>query len=116
MNIGKLVTQKDRIEQRIERRRREQAADQKRLLEIERQIHRRQMSNVATIADAIREALATSGKSANEIAKIINIPQPTISRFLRGHEMGIQRASKIAAYLGLELKKKNKGRTKSRSP
>lgn len=58
------------------------------------------------LADQLRKAIRDSGHSANEIAKETGVPQTTISRFLRGEEMSIGRASKIAAYLGLELKRK----------
>ena len=58
------------------------------------------------IADALREAIRTSGKSANEIAKASGVPQTTLSRFLRGEDMSIHRAAQVAAYLGCELKRK----------
>lgn len=57
------------------------------------------------LADQLRKAIIDSGKSANEIAKASGVPQTTLSRFLRGGEMSIGRASKIAAFLGLSLKK-----------
>ena len=57
------------------------------------------------LADKLREAIRNSGQSSNEIAKAAGVPQTTISRFLRGKDMGIERASKVASYLGLELKK-----------
>lgn len=58
------------------------------------------------IAEALRKAIAESGLSANELAAHTKIPQTTISRFLRGKDLGIHRAAKIAAYLGFELKKR----------
>lgn len=57
------------------------------------------------IADALREAIRASGQSANEIAKACGVPQTTLSRFLRGEDMSIHRAAKIAAYLGLRITK-----------
>lgn len=60
------------------------------------------------MANDLRNAVAASGQSANEIAKACGIPQTTLSRFLRGEEMSIGRAAKIAAYLGLELKPSKK--------
>ena len=56
------------------------------------------------IADQLRKAIADSGHSANHIAKETGVDQTLISRFLRGKDMGIVRAAKIAAFLGLELK------------
>lgn len=56
------------------------------------------------LADKLRNAIERSGISANELAKATGVPQTTISRFLRGKDMGIHRAGKIAKYLGLELK------------
>lgn len=57
------------------------------------------------IAEQLRKAIAESGHSANHIAKETGIDQTLISRFLRGKDMGMARAAKIAAFLGLELKK-----------
>lgn len=59
-----------------------------------------------TLANALKAAIIASGKSANEIAKATEIPQPTITRFLQGADMRLSRAEKIAQYLGLELKKR----------
>jgi ribosome-binding protein aMBF1 (putative translation factor) len=56
-----------------------------------------------TVADQLRQAIRESGLSANQLSKETGIDQTLISRFLRGKDMGIERASKIAAYLGLKL-------------
>ncbi len=58
------------------------------------------------MADQLRQAIRNCGLSANQLADETGIDQTLISRFLRGKDMGIDRASKIAAYLGLELKSK----------
>jgi transcriptional regulator with XRE-family HTH domain len=58
------------------------------------------------MADALRAAVLNSGYSANQIAKATGVPQTTLSRFLRGEDMSVHRAAKIAAYLGLELREK----------
>lgn len=55
------------------------------------------------MAEKLRSAIIASGESANAIAKATGVEQTTISRFLKGKDMGIHRASKIAAYLGLKL-------------
>jgi transcriptional regulator with XRE-family HTH domain len=59
------------------------------------------------VADALRQAIRDSGESANQIAKATGVEQTSISRFLRGKDMGIERASKIAEYLGMELTHKH---------
>jgi len=59
------------------------------------------------IADALREAIAKSGQSVNEIAKACGVPQTTLARFMRGFDMTIERGAKVAKHLGLELKKKS---------
>lgn len=59
-----------------------------------------------TVANQLRKAIRDSGQSANQIAKATGVDQTLISRFLRGKDMGIERASKIAAHLGMELKHK----------
>lgn len=58
------------------------------------------------LADKLRDAIAASGLSANQLSKETGVDQTTISRFIRGKDMGIHRASKIAKRLGLELKRK----------
>lgn len=55
--------------------------------------------------DALRRAISDSGLSGNEIARRTGVPQGTISRFLAGTDMRISKAAKIAACLGLSLKK-----------
>lgn len=56
------------------------------------------------MAEKLREAIQKCGLSANELAQQTGVPQTTISRFLRGKDMGIHRGAIIARYLGLELK------------
>jgi len=63
------------------------------------------------LAEQLRRAILASGYSANEIAKASGVPQTTLSRFLRGGEMSIGRASKVAAFLGLVLKSDGQKRT-----
>ena len=58
------------------------------------------------LADSLRHAIEKSGQSVNEIAKASGVPQTTLARFMRGFDMSIHRASKVARYLRLELKKK----------
>jgi transcriptional regulator with XRE-family HTH domain len=55
------------------------------------------------IAEQLRAAILSSGQSANAIAKATGVPQTTLSRFLRGEDMSIERGAKVAAYLNLTL-------------
>ena len=66
------------------------------------------------MANDLRNAVAASGLSANEIAKACGVPQTTLSRFLRGEDMSVARAAKVAAYLGLELKQTGKPKRKQK--
>lgn len=60
----------------------------------------------APIDDVLRQAIAKSGLSLNELARRTGVPQPTISRFMSGlTDMRLSNAAKIAAELGLVLKK-----------
>jgi predicted transcriptional regulator len=54
---------------------------------------------------SLRRAIKDSGLSDNELARRTGVPQPTISRFLAGADMKLATAAKIAAYLGLSLRK-----------
>ncbi len=56
------------------------------------------------LADTLRAAIKTSGKSARTLAGETGIPQSTISRFLSGTDMKLSNASVLAKHLGLELK------------
>lgn len=62
----------------------------------------------STLADDIRAAIKFDGKSANEIAKATDVPQPTITRFIAGADPRLSTASKLAAHLGLALERKIK--------
>ena len=55
------------------------------------------------LAAKLRGAIRTSGLSANQLSKRIDLPVPTITRFLLGSDMLLSRAEKIAAYFGLQL-------------
>lgn len=57
------------------------------------------------LADTLRTAIQKSGLSANELAAKTGVKQTTISGFLRGRDMRLSNATRIAIYLGLELKK-----------
>lgn len=59
------------------------------------------------LAEKLRAAIRKSKLSCSQLSMETKVPQTTISRFLRGKDMGIARASKIATYLGLELKRKS---------
>ncbi len=57
----------------------------------------------ASIDDKLRAAIAGSGLSANALSKECGVLQTTISRFMRGENMGIKCGAKIARHLRLEL-------------
>lgn len=51
------------------------------------------------IADQLREAIEKSGLSANQLAKLVGISQPTVSRFIAGADIRLSVAQKIAEKL-----------------
>jgi predicted XRE-type DNA-binding protein len=61
------------------------------------------------IGDQLIAAIKASGISQNQLAKATGVLQTSISFFLRGQDMGIHRAAKIAEYLGLELVPRKNG-------
>jgi transcriptional regulator with XRE-family HTH domain len=61
------------------------------------------MTTKRSVANDLRKVIRGRGLSAYAISKATGVGQPLISRFLRGKDMGIERASIIAAYLGLTL-------------
>ena len=59
-----------------------------------------------SFAQTLRDAIGTSGMSGLALAKAAGVPQQTISDFLRGKDMTLRNAHKLADYLGLELRPK----------
>lgn len=61
-----------------------------------------------TMQETLRQAILASGKSALALARETGVPQPSISKFLKG-EAGLNFASaeRLATYLGLELVPRN---------
>jgi transcriptional regulator with XRE-family HTH domain len=57
------------------------------------------------IGDDLRRAISDSGLSANALAKEVNLAQSTVSRLLRGEDVKLSVAEKLAAHFGLVLKK-----------
>jgi predicted transcriptional regulator len=53
----------------------------------------------------LRREIRASGISACELARRTGVPQPTITRFLAGADMKLSTAERIAACLGLSLKR-----------
>lgn len=60
------------------------------------------------MADVLRTAIAKSGLSALALSKKTGVAQPIISAFLRGKDIRLATANKLARYLGLELRPKKK--------
>ena len=60
------------------------------------------------ISDVIRQAIKTSDKSLNEVARDTGIPQSTISRFVLGADLRVSNVDKLAEYFGLRLKADDK--------
>lgn len=57
-------------------------------------------------ATILREAILASGMSAGELWKLSGVSQPTITEFLRGKDIRLSTAEKIAAHVGVELKQR----------
>jgi hypothetical protein len=57
-----------------------------------------------SLTDQLREFIRGCGKTISAIAEATKIPQPMLSRFLNGKDMRMMTASKLATYLGLELR------------
>ena len=56
-----------------------------------------------SLSDQLRAKIRESGKSANQLAREIGIPQPTITTFLNGKDVRLETANKLAVYFGLRL-------------
>jgi plasmid maintenance system antidote protein VapI len=56
-----------------------------------------------TLEQRLRDAIKQSGWSATALSKLVPIPQPMISRFIRGHGLTLRTAQHLADHFGLEL-------------
>lgn len=57
------------------------------------------------MAETLRRAIRESGLSANALSKECGVKQTTLSGFLRGRDIRLSHAQRIASYLGLRLVK-----------
>ncbi len=55
--------------------------------------------------EILREAIQKSGKSVNQIAKETGVLQQSLSKFMRGKDVRLETAQKLADYFGLSLRK-----------
>lgn len=62
------------------------------------------------LADVVRAAIRRSGITSLDLSRATGVPQPTITRFLRGRDMRLSRAQKLCDYFGLELKPRSRKR------
>jgi hypothetical protein len=62
----------------------------------------------STLSEAIKRAVAESGKSVNAVAKEAGVPQTVVQRFVSGQRgLLLGTAERLCAYLGLELQAAN---------
>lgn len=58
-----------------------------------------------SLADTLKEAIRKTGLSGYRVALDAGVPEPVVSRFLRGERgINLDTAGKLADYLGLELR------------
>ncbi len=57
-----------------------------------------------TLSITLRKALQDSGYSIRRMSILTNINRETITRFMRGKNITMDNADKLAALMGLELK------------
>lgn len=66
------------------------------------------------MAEILREAIHNRGFSALALSKVTGVPQPRISAFMRGGDLRLFNANKLADYLGLALQPKQVKRARGR--
>lgn len=62
------------------------------------------------LSDAIRRAIATADVSRYRIAKDTGVSEPSLSKFMAGAWLGQDNIDALAAYLGLAIITRTKGR------
>lgn len=65
------------------------------------------------IEDTIRTAVAESGKSQRDLAKLSGISQVAVSKFLRGMHLSGDKLEHLAIAAGVRIEVKRKGRQSS---
>ena len=61
------------------------------------------------ITDQLRHAIRGSGLTVNEVAGESGIPQAMLSRFMRGKDLRLSTADRLAEYFGLILRPRAAG-------
>jgi plasmid maintenance system antidote protein VapI len=68
-------------------------------------------NNVAPISDPLRRAIAESGVAHKQLERETGVTRASIMRFVRGTQfLRLDMADRLAAFFGLELRPKRKGR------
>jgi len=62
-----------------------------------------------TIIEQLKRAIGNSGKTHYRIGKEANVSPDQLDRFMRGRDIRLSTAAKIAKALGLEFRSKNNG-------
>lgn len=62
------------------------------------------------LADKIRQALESSGKTRYQVSKESGVDQAALSRFVQGKGLSVESLEAIAGALGLEIVLKPKGK------
>ena len=64
-----------------------------------------------TLSDVLRRAILDSGMALIALERETGVQRMSIARFLRGAQsLRLDKADRLAAFLGLELRAKRKGR------
>ena len=64
-----------------------------------------------SMSDVLRKAVAESGLAYIALERATGVQRHSIMRFMRGEQsLRLDKAEQLAAYLGLELRQKRKGR------
>jgi plasmid maintenance system antidote protein VapI len=61
------------------------------------------------MAEILKQAIEASGETVAAISRGCGVAQPVLHRFVTGErDLTLRTATKLAAYLGLELRKRSK--------
>ncbi len=55
------------------------------------------------LQDQLRDAVKASGKTLNAVACESGVPQPMLFNFMRGKDIRLKTAAKLAEYFGMRL-------------
>jgi len=70
---------------------------------------------MGVISDVLRQAIEESGMTRSRISQETGVDESVLSRFMAGANLTMRHADTLAEFLGLELRRKGRSKTRRKS-